>query len=475
MGFRFIDNCKGASKRDPLSVDELAQAERYWITVAQHAAFAEEMACIASKCELPDKGCLVPLHPILDTQEILRVGGRGNQSKLPYSTRNPIVLPGNHTVTKLLVRAEHLRLLHTGPTLVAASLARRFNIAGARKLIRSITRACVTCRRTSVKPKSQLLGQLPVDRLAPGVVFKRVGVDYAGPLLIKAGSLRKPTYVKAYVCVFVSLSAKAVHLELVSDLTSEAFLAAFRRFVARRGKPSIMWSDNGSNFVGAARELKELYQLLREPNTQQTIADFCSSQSIHWKFIPERAPHFGGLWEAAVKSMKKHLRRIMGCAKLTFEELTTVLSQVEACLNSRPLAPLPDSDDGLEAITPGHFLIGRPLEALPDPCLSYQPNSLLRRWRLCQALTRSFWQRWSTEYLLHVMKFTKWNRPTRNMEKGDLVCLHEDGLIPTRWPLARVVQVYPGEDGQVRVVTVRTAKGTYKRPVTKVALILPNT
>ena len=126
----------------------------------------------------------------------------------------------------------------------------------------------------------------------------------------------------------------------------------------------MMWSDNGSNFVGAARELRELFQLLKDSVTQQAIADFCSSQHIQWKFIPERAPHFGGLWEAAVKSMKVHLRKIVGDVKLSFEELATVLTQVEACLNSRPLTPLPDADDGFEALTPGHFLVGQPLEAI---------------------------------------------------------------------------------------------------------------
>jgi len=233
-----------------------------------------------------------------------------------------------------------------------------------------------------------------------------------------------------------------------------------------------MWSDNGTNFVGAANELKALFAFLREKGTQRKISEFCSSQSISWKFIPERAPHFGGLWEAAVKSMKQHLKKVVGETKLTFEECCTVLTQVEACLNSRPLCPLPDSDEGLEALTPGHFLIGRPLEALPDSSLAYQPNSLLRRWQLCQALVRHFWKRWSNEYMTHLTRFTKWNNPNRNLQVGDLVCLRKEDLFPTKWPLARVVAVHPGKDGLVRVITVKTAKGTYKRPVTKVTLVL---
>ena len=319
-----------------------------------------------------------------------------------------------------------------------------------------------------------MLGQLPVERLTPGLVFEHVGVDYAGPVMIKRGSVRKPTLVKAYISVFVSLTVRAVHLELVSDLTTEAFVAALRRFMARRGKPSLLWSDNGSNFVGAARELKELFQFLRHTETQSAISTFCSTQSIRCKFIPEHSPHFGGLWEAAVRSMKKHLRLILGEARLTFEEFSTVLSQVEACLNSRPLTPLPDSDDGIEVLTPGHFLIGRPLEALPDPSSSYQSLALLRRWQLCQALVQHFWQRWSSEYLSQLLKFSKWHFPSRNFEVGDIVCLHEDGLVPTKWPLARVVAVYPGSDGLVRVVSVKTAKGMYKHPVTKVAFLVPD-
>ncbi len=168
--------------------------------------------------------------------------------------------------------------------------------------------------------------------------------------------------VKTYICVFVSLNVKAVHLELVSDLTSEGFIACLRRFVARRGKPSTIWSDHGTNFVGANRELKEFVEFLGEEKNAKRISQFCSSQKINWKFIPERAPHFGGLWEAAVKSLKSHLKKVTVNIKLTFEEACALLTQIEACLNSRPLVPLSSNDDCIEALTPGHFLIGRPLD-----------------------------------------------------------------------------------------------------------------
>ena len=165
----------------------------------------------------------------------------------------------------------------------------------------------------------------------------------------------KPTIIKAYVCVFVSLSVKAVHLEPVSDLTTEAFIATLRWFVSRRGKPSVIWSDHGSNFIGAAKELKDLFEFLNQKRSIQIVSQFCSNQNIQWDFIPERAPHFGGLWEAAVKSFKTHLKRVTTNVKLTYEELSTVLTQIEACLNSRPLTRMYCNDDGVEALTPGTF------------------------------------------------------------------------------------------------------------------------
>ena len=253
-----------------------------------------------------------------------------------------------------------------------------------------------------------MMGQLSLVHVTPGPVFEKVGVDYAVLFLVNNGKVQMLTLVKAYMCVFISLTMKAVHLEAVSDLTSEAFIAALRHLIAHRGHLFLISSDNGTNFVGANRQLKELYDFLAQQKTEGIIADFCTARNEEWCFISEHGPNFGGLWEAAVKSAKSHLRRIMGPIKFTFEELTTILAQVEACLNSRPLVSASTSDDdGIEVLTPGHFLVRQTLCALPDPFFSFHSTSLLRRWDLFQNLVRHFWPRWSSEYLSTLNKFNK--------------------------------------------------------------------
>lgn len=478
---RFIENVRvptssGRIQSTCLTVSELTAAENYWLRVIQRESFPTELDQLRRGLPLPKNSRLLHFRPLWDKDlSVLRVGGRLSNSELSFSQSHPVILEGRHPVTKLLIQSEHVRLMHAGASLLQASLSQRFHIVGARRAVRLVTRQCITCRRHTVKPQGQLLGQLPSERVSPATPFERTGVDYAGPFLTKYGKVRKPTVVKTYICLFVCLAVKAIHLELVSDLTAEAFIAAFRRFISRRGCPSLMWSDHGSNFVGAKGDLKEMYQFLSDQITQGTISNFCASNKIEWRFIPEKSPHFGGIWESNVKSVKAHLKRIVSPVKLTFEEFTTVLAQVEAILNSRPLAPTdsPD-DDGISVLTPGHFLIGKPLASLPDPEASYRTVSLLKRWHLCQNLVRHFWERWSKEYLCILNKYHKWRFPVRNVAVGDVVILQEQGMVPTKWPLGRVKEVYPGRDGLVRVVSVKTPQGIYRRPVAKVAVLIPN-
>lgn len=224
---------------------------------------------------------------------------------------HPNILSRKNKQTKLIMQADDLRLLHAGLTFMAASLAQHLHILGAQHAIWAITRRYVICQCTAGKTCPQLLGQLPSDGTNPGFVFEWVGVDCAGPMLTKSEHISKPTITKSYICVFVSFSVKAVHLKLVSDLSSATFIATLWRFVIPQDKPSIIWHDHGTNFVGASRELKEMYAFLKSSDSQCSICDECSLQGVQWCFIPENVPHFGRLWEAVVKSLKHHLRLIV--------------------------------------------------------------------------------------------------------------------------------------------------------------------
>ena len=313
------------------------------------------------------------------------------------------------------------------------------------------------------------MGQLPESRTKAGHVFEITGIDFAGPIYVRAGCSKKSQLIKSYICLFVSLSVKAVHLELVSQQTTECFLAALRRFVARRGLPSVINSDNGTSFVKADRDLAEMFNHLNDQNPSGELQDYIAKNRITWNFIPPRSPHFGGLWEAAVKSAKTHLKRVLGDAKTNYEEMSTILAEVEACLNSRPLAPISaPNEEGVEPLTPGHFLVGRPLRALPDPTPSYSDTTSPKRWKLCQTLTAHWWKRWAAEYLRTLNRTYKWQFPGQNLQIGDVELIHEWNSPKNRWPMARVSQVHPGEDGIVRVVDLQTTRNTYRRAVANV-------
>ncbi|XP_058827759.1 uncharacterized protein LOC131687680 [Topomyia yanbarensis] len=234
-----------------------------------------------------------------------------------------------------------------------------------RRLVRSIIRNCIQCTRAHPVPVRQQFGQLPTARVTPSRPFAVTGVDYAGPIYLKAIHKRaSPT--KAYICLFVCFVTKAVHLELVHDLSAAAFLAALRRFVARRGRPTQLYSDNGKNFIGAKNELHQLYHMLNDCTEAGRIQQSCTDAHIIWHLNPPKTPHFGGLWEAAVKVAKSQLYRQLGNSRLSFEDMTTVLAEIEAAMNSRPV-PMTEDPEDYSVITPAHFLIGSSMHAVPDP------------------------------------------------------------------------------------------------------------
>ncbi|XP_055632433.1 uncharacterized protein LOC129772926 [Toxorhynchites rutilus septentrionalis] len=337
-------------------------------------------------------------------------------------------------------------------------------------MVRSVVRSCFRCARYNPVPTQQQIGQLPAHRIIPNRPFNVTGIDYAGPIYLKPIHKRSaPT--KAYFSVFVCFTTKAVHLGLVSDLSTPAFLDALRRFIARRGRPSHIYSDNGKNFVGARNEIKELFHILQDQIEQQQIYSGSTEEGISWHFSPPMAPHFGGLWEAAVKVAKKHLFRQLGASRLSFEDMSTILTQIESQMNSRPLVPLSEDPNDLSALTPAHFLIGTTMHALPDPDLHHIPTNRLDHYQHLQMYTQKFWDHWKREYIQELQKDTKRCNLNNEIQPGRMVVIVDEFQAPIRWPLARIAEIHPGKDNITRVVSLRTSKGIITRPITKIALL----
>ena len=265
------------------------------------------------------------------------MGGRLQQSNLPKDGVHPIILSVKSHFTVLMVAFAHRLSLHVGAATVMATFSASYYIPGVQRLLKKISRRCVICQRARAHTCHQLMGELPADRVRPARPFSIVGVDFAGPFLLKQGNPRKPVIVKSYVCVFVCFACKAVHLELVADLSTDAFVAFLIRFAARHGYPRAVYSDNGTNSVGAQAELQHLYDLLQQDDTKQSILQCADVKEIDWHFSPSRAPHFGVLLEAAVRAMKSVLTKVMGEHKLSYDELTTVLTSAEVFFNSLPV------------------------------------------------------------------------------------------------------------------------------------------
>ena len=494
---RFI--AKAQKKKVPpdrrLSIAEGLAAEDFLQRRSQARAFSTEIHQLTADPPKPlsNKCRLLALHPQLNRRGLLCVGGRLSNALISEEQKHPIILSASDVFTRLLFNQYHLELGHGGPTAILSHSGNLFYISGAKKLARSVCSKCTICRRAAAKAGPQLMGQLPPSRLDPDFVFFHTGIDYAGPYLTRAGHTRKPVVLKTYLAVYVCFYTKAVHLELVRDATTDSFVACLTRFCCRRGLPLTIHSDNGSNFIGARNELAELYSLIDEKETQNAIQSYLFTQKVTWETIPVRAPHFGGLWEAAVKAAKYHLKRVLGHQKLTYDELETVVCQVEACLNSRPLGAMASHPlDGMCPLTPGHFLIGRAIKAYPVRKVDFNPTPL-QRWVHCQRIGQTFWKRWNQEYLQQLQRAVKWHKKEKNYQVGDLVMLTDGNVFQCQWTMAKIVAVYPGKDGVVRAVDVQvetavipkdydskvklaqqiiTKTAVYRRPVHKLAMLL---
>ncbi|XP_017796989.1 PREDICTED: uncharacterized protein LOC108578215 [Habropoda laboriosa] len=265
----------------------------------QHQYFAKDIHHLSDDKKPEVNRKLRPLNPFIDQNGILQVGDRLKHSFMPFSQKHPIILPKAHLTTKI-IEHEHRTQLHAGVQTTLYAIRRCYWPIDGRSQVWSVLKKCVRCCRANPPPVEYIMGNLPEARITESRPFTHVGVDYCGPFYIKEKRHRNRKQIKVYVAVFICLAVKAVHLELVSDITSEAFLAALRRFISRRGFCAHIYSDNGTNFTGANNELRELQKMLRTEEHQQSLTEFLTERSIQWHFIPLQTPHFGGLWEAAV-------------------------------------------------------------------------------------------------------------------------------------------------------------------------------
>ena len=410
----------------------------------------------------PELQGLLRLAPFLH-KGIMRVGGRLHNSHLDFDTKHPIILPRNNHVCSLVINYYHVREGHAGTLHVLSALREKYWIIQGQAAVRSVIRKCIHCQFQRSQVGSQMMASLPPCRVTPyHPAFTWTGIDYMGPFAVKV--LR--SNLKRYVAVFTCLASRAIHLEVSYGLDTSSFLMAFRRFTGRRGKPKAVYSDNGTNFIGADRELKSA---LKEWN-QSVIHHSLLQQHIDWHFNPPGASHQGGVWERVIRTVRKVLYAITKGRMLNDETLHTFLVEVERIVNNRPITPLSDDISDSPSLTPNSLLTGR-LQFDGPPGSFVGADGYRRSWKLTQFLSDQFWSQWSKLYMLSLQQRQKWTMPKRNFRVGDVVLIVNEQTKRSFWPKGVIKETFPGSDGLVRRVRVTTANASLIRDVRKLCRI----
>ncbi|GFT11074.1 integrase catalytic domain-containing protein [Trichonephila clavipes] len=469
--FRFINNIKAkesCNKEKYLTADEVKRSTEFLAKIAQLSEFKAEIDALKKGKGVSKTSKLKALDPFLDENSLLRVGGRLCNADLPFEAKQQIIIPSKHKFTKLLFEHMHKKFFHIGAQGLVHQIRMQFWPINGKGIARKTVHDCIACFRQKHTGVDQLMGNLPSERVTPSAPFLNSGVDFCGPFQIKFKNQRKGIFLKVYVAIFVCLATKAIHLEAVTDLTTEAFIAALNRLCARRGRISTIMFDNATNFKGAAAELNRFIKLICNKN--ETFANYFASEAIQFKFIPPRSL-ISGFWEAGVKSFKHHLYRTLVNSKITFEDFETIIIQIEGILNSRPLVPLSDNINEYEVLTPEHFIIGRPISAIPEPTILDISDNRLSRWQYTTKCVQTIWKRWKNDYLNHLQQRNKWQFEKNNVAVGCLVLLKENDLPPCKWTMARILEVIYGTGGKVRVIKLKTATGVLTRSISKICIL----
>ncbi|XP_077560520.1 uncharacterized protein LOC144175312 [Haemaphysalis longicornis] len=449
---RFLHNLRSKEKTSgPLTAAEIERAEEYWLKKAQQTAFSDEIRRTTQRMKLSNDSSLKDFNLFTDEKGLLRIRGRLCSANKTRDERHPIVMPKEHRYTVLLVNRAHLQLLHAGARDTLVQLRERYWIVRGRQLVKSVVRSCAVCRRYSASHIEADTGLLPPERTTKAEPFEVVGIDFAGPLFVN----EKDKMVKVYIVLFTCAVTRAVHLELVTDMSTGTFIQAFRRFVSRRGLCRVVYSDNALTFKRASKDMGNLWKALRHPDSQS----YFSNSGIEWKFIAERAPWWGGFYERMVRSVKLALKKTIGRQTLGFVELSTVLAEVEAVINSRPLTYTYDDPNDGAPLTPACFLAGRRLTTLPlheEKFVESSATSLRLLWQKRKQILHLFWNVWRKEYLgqlrsAYASKKTKGGVPG----VGDVVLIREDRP-RLLWKTGIVTAVFPGRDGKIRSCEVHS-------------------
>ena len=454
---KFIRRFSGAQVPDHVTVDEITAGKGALIRYSQKKCFPREFDALQKGHELGPSSPLYRLDPVLK-DGLLCVRGRMANASGAFN-KSPTILPDHH-LSDLIIDDIHRKTAHSGAGHVFSVLRREFYILRGQTRVKKLLDRCVTCKKKNGRPMTQKMADLPAERVTTSEPpFTNVGVDYFGPLHVK---FRRGS-TKRYGCIFTCLATRAVHIEVSHSLDANSFLMALHRFMARRGKPAKLFSDNGTNFVAADRELaEEIAQI-----NGKRVEDEMLVQAIEWQFNPPHAPHMGGVWERLIRSVKTILQTLVGDRLLTDEELLTFLSEAEKVMNDRPLTRMGPDPDDLTPLTPNHLLLLRGNSCEPNT----EANHVRRRWQVIQDIANQFFERFIGEYLPGLQARQKWCATRANLKKGDLVLLTEDDVKRGKWPLGRVEEVETSSDGLVRAATLRTANGLKRRPISKLIFL----
>lgn len=404
--------------------------------------------------------------PYIDADGVMRMKGRIDVANyVDRDTMRPIMLPKEHRITYLLLQSYHRRYHHHNHETVVNEIRQIYYIPHLRTILKKTIRSCQKCKNAAVTPQPPEMADLPKARLnAFSRPFTCVGVDYFGPMKVKVGRRQE----KRWGVLFTCLTVRAIHLEIAHSLTTDSCIMCIRNFIARRGIPEEIHSDNGTNLKGADRELREELRNVDQVRIQEKF----TSPVTEWIFNPPVAPHMGGSWERLVGSVKKILLETMPTRTPSDELLRCVLTVAENVVNSRPLTYIPVEAENTEALTPNHFLIGSSNGTQPPGEFTNRDLIGRKDWRIAQTLINSFWKRWVREYLPTLTRRSKWHQKAKPIQKGDIVIIVDENSPRNCWPKGVIVDTKPGKDGQVRQATVRTSEGNiYTRPAVKLAVL----